>query len=185
MFLVTLLMLAPFVLLAAHRGYPKRGAYALRKVRTIPLITVGALATNTVVAGALAPASTAAYRLISCVYRWALSDHTAGEGPYTVGYAFGDYSVTEIKEAIEIANSISPSDKVAQEKANRWVRIVGTFAGDQVSETLNDGKALKTRLNWFIPIGSTVNAFVYNEDNATQTTGSLIDLSGNLWVKDT
>ncbi len=172
--------------LAKHSKGPSKGRYTLRKVRTIPKITVGTLATVTVVVGALSGASTAAYRLISCSHTWSLSDHTAGEGPYTVGYAFSDYSVGEIKEAIEISNSISPSDKVAQEKANRWVRIVGQFAGDQVSESLNDGKPIKTRLNWFVPIGSSVNAFLYNEDNAAnQTTGSLIDLTGNLWVKDT
>ncbi len=169
--------------MAKHGGAPKR-RYSLRKVRTIPKLTVGALATLTVVVAALAPASTAQYRLISCDHTWSLSGHTVGEGPYTVGYAFGDYSVTEIKEAIEIANSISPSDKVAQEKGGRWVRIVGTFAGAEVSESLNDGKSIKTRLNWAVQIGSTVNTFVYNEDLNTQTTGSLIDLTGNLWVKD-
>ncbi len=184
--LEVLLLLLFAISMAKHGGRRGSRRYSLRKVRTIPQITVGTLATITVVVGALAPASTAAYRLISCAHTWSLSGHTAGEGPYSVGYAFGDYSVAEIKESIEIANSISPSDKVAQEKANRWVRHVGTFSGAEVSESLNDGKVIKTRLNWFVPIGSTVNAFLYNEDlTANQTTGSLIDLTGNLWVKDT
>ncbi len=115
-----LLAMLPVILLAKHKGGSSR-RYTLRKVRTIPKLTVGTLATLTVIVAALAPVSTAQYRLISCNHTWSLSGHTAGEGPYTVGYAFGDYSVTEIKEAIEIANSISPSDKIAQEKGNRWV----------------------------------------------------------------
>ncbi len=62
---------------------------------------------------------------------------------------------------------------------------MGTFSGAEVSESLNDGKAIKTRLNWAVQIGSTVNAFLYCEDTAAnQTTGSLVDLTGNLWVKD-
>ncbi len=170
------------VAMARHGG---RGRYQLRKVRTIPQITVGTLATVTVVTGALTGNSDAQYRLVSAHHTWSMRDHTAGEGPYTIGYAFGDYTVAEIKEAIEISSSISPGDKIAQEKANRWVRIVGRFAGDQVTEVLNDGKPIKTRLNWAVQIGSVVNAFLYNEDGAAnQTTGTVIDLTGNLWVKD-
>ncbi len=179
---VLLLMLCA-IAMARHGGSGRR--YSLRKVRTIPQIVVGTLATLTVVTGALSGTSDAQYRLISAHHTWALSGHTVGEGPYTVGYAFGDYTVAEIKEAIEISNSISPGDKIGQEKANRWVRIVGQFAGAEVSETLNDGRPIKTRLNWAVQIGLTVNAFVYCEDAAAnQTTGSIVDLTGNLWVKD-
>ena len=178
-----------FVLCLAMAKHPShtriRGRYSLRKVNTTPSVTVGTLAALTVVTGSLSGASTAQYRLISASYIWSLHGHTAGEGPYVVGYAFGDYTVTEIKEALESASSISPSDKIAQEKNNRWVRKIGTFAGDAVSETLNDGKPIKTRLNWAVQIGSTVNAFVYCEDTAAnQTTGSLVELNGNMWVKD-
>ncbi len=181
--LIPLLFAIAFMAMAKHGGRGRR--YSLRKVRTIPSITVGTLVPVTVVVGALTGTSDAQYRLISAVHTWSMRDHTAGEGPYVVGYAFGDYTVAEIKECIEIQSSISPGDKIAGEKANRWVRIVGTFAGDQVTESLNDGRPIKTRLNWAVQIGSTVNAFLYNEDAAAnQTTGTVIELNGDIWVKD-
>jgi len=107
---------------------------------------------------------------------------TAGEGPVTVGYAHSDYSVTEIKEAIESALSISVGDKVAQEKANRLIRIVGEISSED--PILNEGRPIKTKLNWFIPIGKFVNMFAYNNNSSPLTTGAIQNASGNLWVKD-
>ena len=110
---------------------------------------------------------------------------TADQGPILFGYAHSDYSVTEIKEAIEAAAAISVGDKVAQEKANRLVRLVGSFQPDDTGEQVfNDGKQVSTKLNWLIPIGKAVNMFAYNDDTTDLTTGGRVTSSGEMWIRD-
>jgi len=101
-----------------------------------------------------------------------------------IGYAFSDYTVAEVKECLESQASIAPGGKIENERANRLVRIVGAFPGAAADEVLNDGKPIKTRLNWSIPIGDSVDIFAYNEGGSTLTTGGLIEADGDLWVKD-
>lgn len=159
----------------------------LRKVRVIPQVSLGTLGNVTAIVGAVTGAADGQYRAMSLNGTWSLKGATAGEGPIVIGFAHSDYSVTEIKEAIEIQNSINLGDKVAQEQANRLVRIVGTFPSAQVAAedvVLNDGRPMKTRLNWAIPIGKAVNIFAYNDSGATLTTGAIVDFNGDLWVKD-
>ncbi len=183
--LLEILLTMLFVLLAARRRGGGRRRFNLRRVNTTAGITLGTLANVTVVSSNLIGASDAAYRMMSVKTVWSIKNNTAGEGPITFGYAHGDYSVTEIKEAIESGASISPGDKIAQEKNNRLVRVVGQFSGFAAEEIFNDGKPLHTRLNWFIPIGKTVLVFAYNDSGAALTTGGIIDVTGPLWVKDT
>ncbi len=177
-----LIVFVVVILMARKKGSGRRRSF-LRRVRVSPSITLSTLASQTVIFGALVGNSDAQYRLITADLNWALTGFTAAEGPVTVGYAFNDYTVTEVKECIEIGASISPGDKIAQEKANRWVRIVGTFEAD-ANGVLNDGKPIKTRLNWPIQIGSAVNLFAYNESANLLTTGAVVNAQGNLWVKD-
>ncbi len=106
---------------------------------------------------------------------------TASEGPITVGYAHSDYSVTEIKECIESGAAFDLGDKVAQEKSNRWVRIVGQVSSEE--PRLNDGRAIKTKLNWLLAAGDNVNLFAYNLGGAALTTGATVFINGhaNVW----
>ncbi len=99
-----------------------------------------------------------------------------------MGFAHSDYSVTEIKECLETLN-IDPGNKVAQERAKRLIRIVGTF-GSNANEALNDGKPISTKLNWLITEAFQVNFFVFNDDTVALTTGSLVNFTGNMWVQD-
>ncbi len=122
--------------------------------------------------------------MVSATLTWIVSAGTAGEGPVTVGYAHSDYSITEIKECLEAFAAIDQGDKVAQERANRLVRTVGTVRFPGGAAALNDGKPIKTRLNWLINIGDSVNMFAFNEDIGVLTTGALLTASGDLWVKD-
>ncbi len=121
-------------------------------------------------------------RIVSVKMTWQISALTADEGPLTVGYAHPDYSVTEIKECLEAQAAIDLGNKVAQEKANRLVRIVGTI--DSEDERLNDGLPVKTKLNWSLPAGMTPNVFVFNEQTGALTSGSSLKLSGDMWIKD-
>ncbi len=182
--MLEILMLVMMLLAAARKGKGRR-RFNLRRVRTIPIVALATLADATVVVGAVTGSADGAYRAMSHKAVWSLRGLTAGEGPITVGYAYSDYSVTEIKEALEIANSISIGSKLEQEKANRLVRVIGQFAGQSTDETLNDGKPMTTRLNWFVPIGKAVNIFAYNESGAQLNTGASVQATGDLWVKDT
>ncbi len=115
---------------------------------------------------------------------WAWTNPTATEGPLTVGYAHSDYSVTEIKECLEAVAAIDAGNKIANEQANRLIRIVGVLRSPVGGSFLNDGKPIKTRLNWLITPGDTVNVFAFNENTAALSTGSVLNLQGDLWVKD-
>ncbi len=163
---------------------PKKRRANLRPVRNTLSTALGTLGTQTAISAGIVGASDVAYRLVSSDCTWSLANHTAGEGPIVAGYAFGDYTVGEIKEFIESQASISIGDKIAQERAGRWIRKVGTFSGLGTDETLNDGKPIKTRLNWGVPIGSTPNAFAYNDSSGNLAGGSLLKLNGTMWVKD-
>ncbi len=184
--MLEIVLLFTMLLLAGYRkgGYPSRGRYSLRGVRFANSITLGTLANITVITSGTTGVADGAYRMISIQGVWSLKDSTGNEGPIVVGYAHSDYTVTEIKEALEANASISVGDKVANERSKRLVRIVGQFDGTGQDRTINDGRPLKTRLNWFIPIGDEVNMFAYNDSGATLTTASVVDLTGKCWVKD-
>ncbi len=176
---------------AAHRGYPRKGRYGLRPVRSSAQLALGTLAANVAVTGSVfADPVGRPYRLISMIASWTLEDFNDDEGPVICGYAHGDYTATEIKECIEAGGSINVGNKVEAERANRLVRIVGTFGGSGVQNAvvdlvINDGKPIKTRLNWLIPIGQTFNMFAYNDSSvANLTTGTLLKINGTAYVKD-
>ncbi len=119
---------------------------------------------------------------------WGLNDLTVPQGPITVGYAHSDYSVTEIKECLEAFAAIDQGDKIARERANRLVRIVGTFPSQGVSlgqAVLNDGKPISTKLNWLIGIGDSVVAFAFNEDDAALSVSDPdLNVQGDMWIRD-
>lgn len=166
--------------LAKRKG--RRRRFNLRRIRVTDEQALGTLTSDTAIVGALHGAITNAMRVVSASMVWSLVNLTANEGPITVGYAHGDYSVTEIKECLEAQASADASNKIANEQANRLVRIVGTFGAG--AQSLNDGRPIKTKLNWLITPGVVLNAFVYNEDTTGLTTGAYLHTQGNLWVKD-
>lgn len=164
----------------ARKGRKRK--FNLRKVRVTPGVALSTLGSVTAITVGCTGSADGAYRCVSINGAWALTGLTEGEGPITVGYAHSDYSVTEIKEALEAITSINVGDKIAQEKANRLVRVVGTL-NDGQSADLNDGEPVKTRLNWLIPIGKEINVFAYNE-GTTLTTGASVNMSGDMWIRD-
>ncbi len=169
----------------AHKGRSGgRARYSLRGVRFDSDITLSTLGNVTVLTNGVTGNADGAYRMISIETTWSRKGGTGGEGPITVGYAHSDYSAAEIKEALEVNASISVGSKIENEQANRLVRIVGVFPGLGTDEALDDNRPIKTRLNWFIPIGKEVNLFAYNNSGASLTTGTVIDCVGKCWVKD-
>ncbi len=127
----------------------------------------------------------------SIVATWAISNWTAiaSNGPFLVGVAHVDYSAAEIEAVIENTGSWDEGDLVQQEVANRKVRIVGTLvpAGSAAeSSRLNDGRPVKTKLNWILNQGDTLQAWVYNTGSvATATTTPTLRVQGhaNLWPR--
>ncbi len=160
---------------------PKR-RFNLRKVRATGELALATLASDTAIAVGLTGASVNPYRLQSINATWGVRALTAGEGPVTIGIAHSDYSVTEIKECLEATSSIDLGNKVEQERSNRLVRVIGTVLAQE--PMLNDGKPIRTKLNWLISVGFEADMFAYNEFTGALTTGAVVHMSGDLWVKD-
>ncbi len=140
-------------------------------------VALSTLADNIVLKLLPIPDITEDLRVLSMDATWAIKNHTAGEGPLDVGYADDNYSVTEIAEA-NIAQPTGPGDRIQNERASRRVRKVGTFPGLSTEEVLNDGKPIKTRLNWLITDMNTLAGWIQNRADSTLTTGCILDLSG-------
>ncbi len=153
-----------------------------RPVNTTPAQALVTLAGVTVLKTGLTAAADGAYRAMSARGIHSVLGLTAADGPITVGFCHSDYSVTEVKEFIENALSISIGDRIAQERAKRWVRIVGECSSED--PVLNEGKPISTRLNWLIPIGKFIEMFAYNNNSGALTTGAIQNFSGKLMVKD-
>ncbi len=167
---------------ASRKGRRPRKRYQLREVKFSVQLALSTLATKTVLPITLTGAADGAYRCVSINATWNIAGMTEPEGPIIVGYNHSDYTVTEIKECLEAGTSISVGLKVEQEQSNRLVRRVGSL--ESGLDDLNDGKPVKTRLNWLMPIGKSVEMFAYNDGSGTMTTGAILRINGSMWVKD-
>ncbi len=127
----------------------------------------------------------------SVVARYSMTAFTksTGDGPIMVGLAHGDYSNTEIEEFIENQGSWNEGDKIARERGARQIRMVGIFenpADEAESVVLNDGKPIKTKMNWILNQGITLKLWAYNlGTSALATTAPIVQAEGhaNLWPK--
>ncbi len=158
----------------------------MKQVRLNGLVAAGALGADAIISGTLIPASDSEYRCLSLDYAALWADISAAiDGGAAFGVAHGDYTDTEIFEAITAAGSISRGDKILNEKANRLVRVLGFFQGGIIGDgesVFNDGRRTKVRLNWFIPIGKTVKLFIWNNSDTIWSSGSNLTLTGNATV---
>ncbi len=126
---------------------------------------------------------------IECSY--ALSDFTPTQnvGPLIVGVAHGDYSAAEIEEWVELATGWDVGDLVSREVSSRLIRRIGIMEDVSDAEgvaVLNDGKPIKTRLNWQIQTGKTLDFWVYNSGSVaivTTTPDMTIKGHANLFFK--
>jgi len=112
---------------------------------------------------------------------------TEGAGPFLVGLAHGDYSDNEIEAFIENAGSWQIGNMVQREITTRRIRVIGqiqTPISAGVTSDLNDGKPVKTKLNWLLDEGQSLRLWVYNMgDAAVATTTPTFVVFGhaNLW----
>ncbi len=175
------------------RNYGKKSyhkSFRLRKVAMTPALAVGALATLDVISGAGTSATTNTLRIISIEQAWSISDVGASiDDNFQFGVAHSDYSAAEIEECLEATSSMDLGNKVENERANRLVRMIGTLTWDGAGAVdggmkFNGGRPMKTRLNWLMSIGDTLNVWVRNGSGTVYTTGAILTGIGNLWVKD-
>ncbi len=176
--MIYILVILIAMLSMAKRRPRRRWGANDANVSWLTSLALSTLLDQIVVKGTTLTASDRSYRLLSMRTTWGMRGGTAGEGPILVGYAHSDYTVTEIKEAVEAEGAMVTNDKIAQEQANRLVRVVGTFPGITEDEVLNDGRPIRTKLNWAIPLGGNVDVFAYNRSGATLTTGKVLVPNG-------
>ncbi len=127
----------------------------------------------------------------SIVATYAMGNFTAiaNCGPIVVGVAHSDYNDAEIEEFLEDTGQWNEGDLIAREKGARKIRQIGSFDTPQAVEdavVLNDGKAIKTKLNWILLQGQTLRLWVYNSGSAAvATTAPAITANGhaNLFPK--
>ncbi len=178
------------ILLGMAKAKPRRrrrmGAYI--KGNVDESLSLGTLAAGTLIADTWDDSVSERTRISSVVAIWALDVLTAPQGPIMVGVAHSDYTDAEIEEVIENTGTWDRGDKISQERAKRLVRVVGKFgqpsAAGEVDQVLNDGKPIKTKLNWILNSGDTLKMWAYNNSgSALSGTVPVVRVNGhaNLW----
>ncbi len=171
------------------RTYRKR-KFNLRRVRMSASGIIGALAALDVVKAAVTAVAADTYRIVSVDCAYSITDLGAlADDGFAFGLAHSGYTAAQIEECLESQTSIDLGDKIAQERANRLVREVGMISGSQGAVVggglpFNNGRRVKTRLNWKISIGDTLDIWVRNSSGVIYTTGASITMNGDLWLKD-
>ncbi len=177
--MIALAVITGFIALAKRGRGKRRAPRDWTKIPVDETESLSTLADNTALIQALiTSALTHDYRCTSIKVQWSLANLTAGEGPIQVGVAHGDYSLAEIEEFLEQDAPTGPNSLVEREVAGRLIRRVGVFSGVAAEEVLNDGKPIRTRLNWLIADGQRINSWVYNNSGASLTTGALVRTFG-------
>ncbi len=153
-------------------------------------LDLGTLAAKTLVSDTWDEAVLERTLISSIVSTWNLDGLVAGQGPIIFGVAHSDYTDAEIEVVIEAVGSWDEGNKVAQEQAKRLVRRIGQFVGTQGTGTddvqFNDGKPVKTKLNWILNTGDTLKMWAYNTSSAALTTSApsmRADGHANLWPR--
>lgn len=152
---------------------------------------LGTLAPADVLVQAVQDVVTERARVTSIVCSYSLSDFTptANAGPLIQGVAHSDYSDAEIEEWIELNTGWDIGDRVSQEISKRLIRRIGTFpspvtAGDDT--VLQNGRQIKTKLNWMLETGQNLKFWTYNTGSAAlATTDPNVSVAGhaNLFTK--
>ena len=124
-------------------------------------------------------------RISSIVVIWAV-DEMDVDTSVLFGVMHSDYTSAELEEFIENSASWNQGDLIAQEINNRKIRLIGHLAGDVTGDVaFNDGKPVKTKLNWTINTGQTLKMWVYNRQAAAvAAAGHTLKADGhaNLWM---
>ncbi len=176
------------VLLAAHKGKPRKYRRYIRGAIT-ETVSLGTLGAGVVIAADMTEVVNERTFVSSVVATWSLGEFTPAtdDGPITVGLAHSDYTAAEIEAWIENTGGWNEGNKVSQEIAKRKIKIVGTFEIETSAtgiNVLNDGRPIKTKLNFVLLQGQTVKIWARNDgQSALAATDPDVTVQGhaNLW----
>ncbi len=173
MWLIYITLIVMMVIMAKPRRRRMAGTYVKGNIDIDT--NLGTLAATTLQAIPVGDTVTEVMRCTSIDCTYALTDFTptADVGPIVVGVAHGDYSAAEIEEWVELATGWDVGDLVSREISSRLIRRIGIFedvSDPQGVAVLNDGKPIKTRLNWELQTGKTLDFWVYNSGSAAVVT---------------
>ncbi len=130
-------------------------------------LDLGTLAADTLVSDTWDESVLETSIITSIEATWTLNQLTGPQGPILFGVAHSDYTDAEIEQVLENAGSWDQGNKVQQEVAKRLVRVIGSFASTEQASApqdvnFNDGKPVKTKLNWKLQTGDTLKMWAYN-----------------------
>ncbi len=173
--------------MAKRKGRRKMGRYLRGPVDED--MALGTLASKDVVAQVFGSTVNERTLISSIVATYSMEGFTPGDdiGPIMVGVSHGDYTAAEIEEFLEGTAGWNEGDKIALERANRKIRRIGVFedpSSANQSVTLNDGRPIKTKLNWILNQGITLDVWAYNMGaQPLATTNPNVHVQGhaNLW----
>lgn len=156
-------------------------------------LSLGTLAAKTLISADFDEAVSERTFVTSLKALYALENYSpaAGIGPILVGIAHSDYSDAEIEEFIETVSSWDEGNLVeGMEVRRRLIRKIGIFSepSSATDETvvLNHGNPIRTKLNWMLRTGQTINLWAYNMGTApVAQTVPVVHCQGhaNLWPR--
>ncbi len=149
-------------------------------------VSLGTLAGQTLIRAGFDQTVNERTLVSSIVATYDVKNFTSGAaiGPLMVGIAHSDYTNAEIEAWIEDTGSWDEGDLVRQEIGNRKIRFVcelraGATAADGF--VANDGKPIKTKLNWILLQGQTLSLWVFNlGGSAIGTTIPIVQATGHV-----
>lgn len=161
-------------------GKDKRGVIRRRKAETV----LSTLADKTALQIAQISCEQD-YRLLKAEIFASMIGLTSGEGTgLRLGIADAELSVTEIKECLEANGPVDRNDRDLQEKAERWVHLIGTFHGNPTTGSEGNfcaemgGPLIVFKGKpWTFQNAEGFQIFVYNDTGSALTTGSSIRLN--------
>ncbi len=145
----------------------------------------GTLAAGTAILGATQTV-TETTLITSVVATYGFSGFTGGDniGPVSVGVAHSDYTLSEVEAFLEQTSGWQQGNLVSREIAARKIRRIGMFVVEAASAgeaaVLNDGRPIKTKLNWLVMTGQGLNFYIYNHGTAAfATTDPQMEVDGH------
>ncbi len=188
--LVVMAVLA--ILMAKARGRRRRSMGKYIRGNVDNDFSLGTLAASTGIVSQNVSTVNERTLVSSLVATWTMSGFTVGDniGPIEVGVAHGDYSLAEIEAVLELTTGWNEGNLTSQELSKRKIRRIGVFeapaGGGLGAVVLNEGKSIKTKLNWILLQGQTLQYWAYNMGTgAVATTDPNVHVRGhaNLWPR--
>ncbi len=112
-----------------------------------------------------------------------------GDGPIDLYLVDGDLTVAEAEEAIELAGPVAANDRVAAERAMRWVKYMGQiWFVEQTANAENPHlrrAVIEMTTRWTFGIDKGWRWMAYNSGSGALTTGATIKVTAKhfgVWV---